>query len=1028
MLPNEQVASDHRYRIAIIYDTSARPDTTGEHCRRALEKLGHLVSHYSPRESTIPPIYDLYFRVDDDGEWVRPAGIGPVVVWLIDTHRDYDRRVAWAREADVVFCAQQNGATRMQAEGVNTYWLPLACDPQFHHPIPATAKIHDLCFVGNSFPGDGDRSRLLAMLQARYPGMFVGRAYGGDMARLYSASRIVFNCAIRDDVNMRVFEAAACGSLLVTNDLRDNGQNLLFTPGEHLVTYSSDEELVRAIDFYIGADEERERIAEAGMKQAHGRHTYAIRMRELVSLAMRAADRGSKRVTTQQVPAPTIPPYVDPEMDTVSTADARPRCIESGGAPVATIVIPVFNRLDMTQQCVSALRRHTDVPYEIIVVDNGSTDGSGAWAIREGLRVVSNMENRGFPAACNQGMLAGRDSQYIVLLNNDVIVPPGWLSRLISHAEKDSRVGLVGPSTNFACSRQQVETEYSSFEEFLAFAEQVAATANGQATEVVRLIGLCLLIPRRILQQVGLLDERFGIGMYEDDDYSVRARVAGYRLLWARDVFVHHAGHQTFATLPDGEYRARLEENRRRFIAKWNVAPHLAAWRNELQAISGTPPMTTPWDLLQNQRYAEAYDLFEAQVRQSPSDLNAMYGLGLAAEGRGAPKAAQHAYQMILAQAPDHQDAQRGMKRIAVMYTGAADTNGGNGHGPKTARAPVGYFEHARPEVAALVPRDARRILDIGCASGQFGALLKTRSACEVIGIEVNPVAAERARGRLDSVLVGDVEVMSLPFAEHHFDCIVCADVLEHLRDPNAILKKIRGLLSPTGVLIISIPNVQFIQMLHDAARGYWTYVPAGILDQTHLRFFTCNEIQRLLQATGFSLEHCQPIIPNDLAIQGQRTAGQYVDIVTDRIRVLAVAPGELDAFLAVQFLIVAHPSPVVIEPPGTDSPFKVSLVPISHPGDAQHHREAPSAWELLQSARYSDAYELFEQLLRESPGDLNAMLGLGLAAEGRGATAAAAMAYRFVLERRPDHSEALTALMRVRQSEAAYLATQHAR
>jgi GT2 family glycosyltransferase/SAM-dependent methyltransferase len=914
-------------RIAIIYDNTVRPDTTGEYCRRALTALGVPVSHYRPSEAAdIPPVYTLYLRVDDDQDYVLSDALRPLAYWAIDTHLGYQRRLAWARTADAVFCAQRDGAARMRADGVrNAHWLPLACDPAVHRRIPDTRKEYDVCFVGNTFPGDGDRTALVAALQAEFPGSFVGQAYGDEMARIYSASRLVFNCAVRNDVNMRVFEAAACGSLLVTSDLAENGQDLLFTPGEHLVTYRRREELFPLIRRCLGDEQARERMAEAGMRQAHAHHSYGRRMADLLAVAMQGGDLADKYPVPDPAggPACAVAGGREPGNGNGSAPceaaagprAARPRALRplaaytprsDAGRPRVSIVIPTFNNLHLTQDCVRSIRGSTGIPYEIIVVDNGSSDGTPRWAQGEGLRVIANPENLGFPGACNQGIRAS-DGEYILLLNNDTQVAPTWLERLIAHAEADVRVGLVGPSTNFAAGCQRIPAAYASHEEFLAFAEQIARTHAGRSQDATWLIGLCLLVPRRVVDAIGLLDERFGLGNFEDNDYCLRARIAGYRVVWAQDVFIHHEGHQSFRQLGDG-FRHLLEENEQRFHAKWDLQ------RYRQSAATSGDGAEQAWSHLQARRYTEAYDAFEAWVRAHPQDARALVGLGLAAEGRGVAAAARLAYGAALALAPGDADATRGLARVNGSGPGLPEAPPRPHLGPATgtpSEAPPGYYEHARPDVQAMVPADARLVLDVGCGAGRLGAALKAAGR-RVIGIELDPAQAARARTCLDEVLVGDVETMALPFPAGTFDCIVCADVLEHLRNPWQFLARCRQLLKPEGSLVASIPNVQFIGVLGELAKGRFTYRPAGILDRTHLRFFTKTEFDHGLRTAGFAARVWKPIVPPNLERLARNADASPVNLDVECLAIRGVAPEALEGFLAMQYLVAADPVPGV--------------------------------------------------------------------------------------------------------------------
>ena len=174
--------------------------------------------------------------------------------------------------------AQRRG-TAARAGHTTATWLPLACDPEFHrkHDGP---KQFDVSFVGHLFPGL--RSELVELIQGHFRNSFIGQRFFEEMAQIYSASRLVFNRSIRNDINMRVFEALACGSLLVTNNLGDNGLDELFQDGTHLATYWDGEELLDKIRFYLDREELRERLAAAGRSEALSRHTYRHRMQTIL--------------------------------------------------------------------------------------------------------------------------------------------------------------------------------------------------------------------------------------------------------------------------------------------------------------------------------------------------------------------------------------------------------------------------------------------------------------------------------------------------------------------------------------------------------------------------------------------------------------------------------------------------------------------------------------------------------------------------------------------------------------------------
>lgn len=506
-------------RVAIVYDSANRPDTTGVYCLRALDRQ-LAVDHFQPSDlEAIPPgAYDLYLNIDDGLRYAWRGDLRPSAWWAIDTHLDLPWYVDRGRDFDRVFTAQRDGADDLQAAGLPATWLPLACDPEIHrrHDV---AKAWNLGFVGRL---TGERSAHLEYVAAHVPDVMAGACLFEEMARLYSASRIVFNRSVRNDVNMRVFEALACGSLLVTNDLSANGQADLFQPGKHLAVYGSREELLDVVAFYLRHDAERERIAEAGRAEALARHTYGHRMRTLVRL-MESSARG------------------------------RARAVAPAGA------------------------------------------------VRDG-----------------------------------------------------------------------------------------------------------------------------------------------------------------------------------------------------------------------------------------------------------------------------------------------------------------GYFEWARPEIVEHVPPTARRILDIGCGTGRLGAGIKARQPAHVTGIELNAAAAASARTRLDEVRTADVEADGLRFPSGAFDCVICGDVLEHMRRPAEVLRRIRAWLAPdNGVLIASIPNAQYHPVVRSLLDGNWTYVSAGHLDDTHLHFFTRRDLEDLFEREGFEIAGFHRIGGD--GFRDWEAGGRPKDLRLGRLSLTNLEAEDAADFFSYQYLVVAR-------------------------------------------------------------------------------------------------------------------------
>ncbi len=200
----------------------------------------------------------------------------------------------------------------------------------------------------------------------------------------------------------------------------------------------------------------------------------------------------------------------------------------------------------------------------------------------------------------------------------------------------------------------------------------------------------------------------------------------------------------------------------------------------------------------------------------------------------------------------------------------------------------AGYYDQARPEVAALVPEHCRRVLDVGCAGGELGRLLKAKGH-HVTGIELVPAAAVRARRWLDHVESTDVETTGFPFAPESFDAIVFADVLEHLLDPWRVLREAVPVLASGGCVIASIPNLQNFSVLRRLVFGRWKYRERGITEFGHLRFFTLQTIRHLFAQAGLEV--------TDVGHRFRRTWFRSLACV--------LTAGWAKAYLARQYLVV---------------------------------------------------------------------------------------------------------------------------
>jgi GT2 family glycosyltransferase/glycosyltransferase involved in cell wall biosynthesis len=261
-------------------------------------------------------------------------------------------------------------------------------------------------------------------------------------------------------------------------------------------------------------------------------------------------------------------------------ASAVVEAVEQVAWPKVSVVVLCYKNLPLTQDCLDSLVDNDDYPdMELIVVDNDSQDGTDEFLREWGQRhpeakVILNDANLGYAAGTNVGMRAAT-GDYVVLLNNDTAVTPGWLRTLVRHHRRDPEIGLIGPVTSNIGNEAKVDVRYASLDEMPAAAQAYTLRRIGSTVPIRTLAFFCVMVTRKVIDECGLLDEAFGIGWFEDDDYCRRVERAGYKILLAEDCFVHHHLSAAIGQIPEGERRQLFEKNRVIYEEKWGPwRPH----------------------------------------------------------------------------------------------------------------------------------------------------------------------------------------------------------------------------------------------------------------------------------------------------------------------------------------------------------------------------------------------------------------------------------------------------------------------
>ncbi|HEY2014537.1 MAG TPA: polysaccharide pyruvyl transferase family protein [Bryobacteraceae bacterium] len=242
--------------------------------------------------------------------------------------------------------------------------------------------------------------------------------------------------------------------------------------------------------------------------------------------------------------------------------------------PLVSILIVTHNSSPYVRPCLESIRRNTSYPsYEVLLVDNASTDDTPAllkeYASRDDrLRVFSLPQNLGFAGGNNHAARQSR-GEHLIFLNIDTMVTSGWIDRLLGHVRQDPSIGLLCPVTNFAGNEIKINVNYTAWQGMERFARRLTGARSGHRFEIGVAPLYCALMPRTLWDQVGEMDTRYEIGMFEDDDLSLRVREAGFGVFAAEDCFIHHFGQGSFSKLSSDTYNRIFEANRKRFEEKW---------------------------------------------------------------------------------------------------------------------------------------------------------------------------------------------------------------------------------------------------------------------------------------------------------------------------------------------------------------------------------------------------------------------------------------------------------------------------
>lgn len=447
--------------------------------------------------------------------------------------------------------------------------------------------------------------------------------------------------------------------------------------------------------------------------------------------------------------------------------------------PKVSVVVVTYNNLDLTKACLKSLDDNSDYSnFEIIVVDNASSDGSQdflkTWAAEGSNRkIILNADNRGFAAGNNQGLVAAT-GDYLVMLNNDTFVTPGWIRTLMAHFKRDPSIGLVGPVTGNIGNEAKIDIHYNNMDEMVREAAIYTRSHMGQTYPLRTAAFFCVMLKREVFEAVGPLDEAFGRGFFEDDDYCRRVEQRGLHIVCADDVFVHHHLSASFNKLKQQDRQRLFDENKKIYEAKWGPwIPH--EFRSTSTVPASAQTIETPKPFIGFKHFNGECNVCGKHTRFYFQEV-ALWRESLTC---GSCRTTSR-----------YRSISRGLLKAIHQLTGIESKS---------------LAELPKRSKRALHVYDTQRPFYYNECSYPLPDLLK---ATKWISVALSQFKPDLSLGTKLAPGVTNQNLETLTFANESCDIVVTSDVMEHVRLDDLAHREIYRVLKPGGVYIFTVPNM----------------------------------------------------------------------------------------------------------------------------------------------------------------------------------------------------------------------------
>ena len=525
--------------------------------------LGEILAQVDP--SAHPDIYLWVESVGGHQPWNFEALECPKVGYLIDTHLSLDYHLELAKKFDFVFLVHRQFVAEIRKVNPNTHWLPVACDPAIHSAHECK-KQFEISFVG-SIQSGLRRHQLLSHLGSQLP-VHYERCFLNDMANVFSRSKIVFNEAVKNDLNMRAFEVMSSGALLLTDMTTDTGQDILFRDGEDCAVYR-DAHITDTARFYLENEALREQIAQRGRRLVHNAHTYDHRVADLLAVAL-----GSKADTLSAEELREQSLVGVPAIDADFAASI---CISSTRR---SFVIPVLDMSPASEYNILTLLNDLEaIEGDVIVIFNGQEVAEHLKGHPRITRYAIMKKNIGVARAWNLGLEIAV-TPTVFMLNADLHVEREAIDALEQALNSLPDAACVGPQGCFS--------EYPLVKDYLYFEK---GTFN-RPLVVDAVSGFFFAVKTEHFNNKTIrFENAFTPCYFEELDIGLQIKQAGLKNYIVPVTGYDHHWSGTIRALREIEYYDKSEtageillKNRRLFLNKWYAIANRCSKKNLLES------------------------------------------------------------------------------------------------------------------------------------------------------------------------------------------------------------------------------------------------------------------------------------------------------------------------------------------------------------------------------------------------------------------------------------------------------------